>query len=272
MDLSLYLKALYHNNIRLTKTKLGLSNVIYRANINGSDVAIRVPNEDISKHLSNEAETLKLIRTTDLDVEEIYYDPKTRIRITKWVNNYQEFKDFDNPDKYIRATRLIKRLHSYHFKVKHKFDVEAMYYAFKKDIQVPLLDYDKYENCFESFKNLKQDYILCHNDVVSGNMLFTSDRDYLIDYEYAGNNHPYFDIMSLITENNIDDENIRNMIYKEYLGKMPDSETLEAFKIIENVQNLLWAAWANMLYDSRHEEIYLTIFNDKIEHLKKGNQ
>ena len=270
MDLSLYLKKLYHNNIDLTKTKLGLSNVIYKANINGEDVAIRVPNADISKHLKNEAEVLKLIRTSDLDVEELYYDPKTRIRITKWVDNYHEFKDFNADDKYVRATKLIKKLHAYHFKVDHYFDVSKMYSSFKSDIKKPLFDYQSYEYVFEAFDKLDHEYILCHNDVVSGNMLFTDKRDYLIDYEYAGMNHPYFDIMSLITENNIDDENLRMEIYQEYFNGIPESKTLRELKVIEAVQNLLWAAWANMLYDSRKEKIYLEIFTSKIEHLKRG--
>ena len=270
MDLSLYLQELYHNNIPLTKTKLGLSNDIYCAYINNTKVAIRMPKQDIAKHLSNEASVLALIKQTDLDAIELYYDPKTRIRITKWIDNYQEFKDFDSKDKYIRATRLIKKLHNYKFKVDHEFNAFEKYKAFKNDIKNPLLDYEKYEACFKEFSELDEEYILCHNDVVSGNMLFSEDKDYLIDYEYAGMNHPYFDIMSLITENNIDDEAIRGTIYAEYFGHQVDEETLKKLKIIENVQNLLWAAWANMLYDSRKEEIYLMIFNDKFEHLKRG--
>jgi aminoglycoside phosphotransferase (APT) family kinase protein len=37
----------------------------------------------------------------------------------------------------------------------------------------------------------------CHNDLTVGNVLFTADRAWLLDFEYAGMNDPFFDLGSL---------------------------------------------------------------------------
>ena len=37
----------------------------------------------------------------------------------------------------------------------------------------------------------------CHNDLTTGNVLFTDDRAWLLDFEFAGMNDPFFDLGSL---------------------------------------------------------------------------
>ena len=272
MELSLYLEQLYHNKIEVQKTNLGLTNDIYCAYINGVKCAIRVPKEDISDLIgTKEKQVLDLIKNTELDVEEIYYDPITRIRITKWVDAL-EFDQYTSEDKYVRATNLIKKLHTYKFKVDHYFDAVQTYESFLKNINNNLFNYQDYKHVIDAYQNLKQDMILCHNDLVAGNILLANDKEYLIDYEYAGMNYPIFDLMSFISENNIDDNNIRELIYITYFGNNLNDEIRHDLKVVENMQNLLWAAWANMLYDSRKEEIYLNIFKDKIKHLIEGTK
>lgn len=270
MNLSLYLEQLYHKKFNLIKTNHGLSNDIYETEYNGEKWAVRVVKNDLNNIIGkDELAILDLIKTTNLDVEEIYYDPNTRLRITKWVDSL-EFKEYLKPDRYDKAVTLIKELHTHAFKVDKVFDIYSMYQAFKTGIKKPLMNYEKYEIIFEHYAHLDEPKILCHNDLVSGNFLFGKERSYLIDYEYASMNYALFDLMSFITENNIDDVKIRHMIYLDYFGHEPSKTTMHKLLIIENAQNLLWAAWANMLYDSRQEKIYLEIFNDKFQHLING--
>ena len=271
MDLSLYLEALYHKAIKTTKTNLGLTNTIYTAVIDDQKVAIRVPNDDIHHLLEDDERTiLDLIATTDLDVKELYYDLKTHIRITKWIKGAKTFKDSDDPLKDIKAIKLIKKLHSYRFKVDKVFDPFKMYQNFKSEIKDKRFDYERYEYLFKEYKDLDHDKVLCHNDLVSGNFLFSEDKTYLIDYEYAGMNDPYFDVMSFISENEIYDHDRRMIIYKTYLGHDPSDKELEELHLTEMMMDLLWAAWANMLYDKRKEEIYHAIFLEKTSRLLEG--
>ena len=267
MNLSSYLETLYHKKFNLIKTNRGLSNDIYIASDQDNKWAVRVVKNDLDAIIGkDEAEILELIKSTNLDVKEVYYDPTNRLRITEWVDSL-EFKEYLKADRYDLAVDLFKKLHQQAFKVDKEFDVYGMYLSFRKNIKNELMHYEQYNDIFANYQNLNEPKILCHNDLVSGNFLFAKDRSYLIDWEYAGMNYAYFDLMSFITENNIDDETIREHIYKRYFGFEPTDEIRKKLNIIENAQNLLWAAWANMLYDSRHKEIYHEIYLDKYNHL-----
>lgn len=267
MNLSLYLETLYHKKFNLIKTNRGLSNDIYIASNKDDKWAVRVVKNDLDTIIGkDEAKILNLIKSTNLDVKEIHYNPNNRLRITEWVDSL-EFKEYLNADRYDLAVDLIKELHKHAFKVDKEFDVYGMYQSFRNNIVNQLMNYDQYDYIFDAYQNLNEPKILCHNDLVSGNFLFAKDRSYLIDWEYAGMNYAYFDLMSFITENNIDDSKTREHIYKRYFGFTPDEEIRKKLNIIENAQNLLWAAWANMLYDSRHETIYHEIYLDKYNHL-----
>ena len=58
----------------------------------------------------------------------------------------------------------------------------------------------------DNFKEFYEPDRLCHNDLLEGNFLFTKDKLYLIDFEYAGYNDYYFDIASFISENDLNYE------------------------------------------------------------------
>ncbi len=271
MELSNLLKGLYHKDIECTKTNLGLTNTIYKATIDGMKVAIRVPNDDIH-HLivHDEKKILDLIKTTDLDVDEIYYDKKTHIRITRWIDGAKTFSECHDIDKDMRAVTLIKKLHGHRFKVNDVFDPKKLYLDFKSLVTHRLYDYERYEDLFDDYEKIDHELILCHNDLVSGNFLLKDGCDHLIDYEYAAMNDPFFDLMSFISENNIDDIDRRNAIIFSYLEREPSHKERIELHITEMMMDLLWAMWANMLYCTRKEDVYLEIAEDKYAHLSRG--
>ena len=268
MEITQTLNALYHKDYRLIYTDLGLTNRIYYIEYKGKiDAVLRIPNPhaDIFVHRELERKIQKAVRGQDMDFEEIYYDEDKAYRITRFVDNLKGFQNAPNPNKYKEAIRLIKKFHQLAIHTNIEFGLKNKYLIFKKQIKKPMMDFDKYESFLDAYTNLPEKAILSHNDLVDGNILFNDQRAYLIDYEYAGLNHPYFDLMSLISENNINDLNIRHSLY-QYFFEAPISTELEKkLHIIENAANLLWAAWANMFYDTNHNEEYRQIFKMKKE-------
>lgn len=270
MDLSAYLYKLYHKTPVLIKTNLGLTNDIYEVYMDDKKYALRVPKDDIGIHLNSDEKIIfDKIKDWGIDVEEVFYDPMSRIRMTRWIYGALDFKCCDDQNKYERAAVLIRKVHDHELSVDYHFDPYKMYLSFKNEIKKPLMVYETYEDLFKFYQK-DQRLVFSHNDLVSGNFLFTKQKDYLIDFEYAGMNHPLFDIMSFISENNIDDLSLRERVYRAYFGFKPDHELHRQLSIIEAGQNLLWAAWANMLYDTRNETVYYQIFKDKKEHLLRG--
>ena len=267
MEINQTLKRLYHKDYKLIQTDLGLSNEISLIEVDNEIKAVlRVASKDINEfvHRQLEREIQLKIKRLNLDFEEVYYDNDEHYRITKYINNLNTFAQENANDKYLKVVSLIKKFHNLDLKTDIDFALDKKYASFVKNIKKPLLNYNQYQYIIDEFVNLPGQQVLSHNDLVDGNLLFKGDKAYLIDYEYAGNNHPLFDLMSFLSENQIYDSSIRETVYEAYFEHKPTPEELKTLDIIESAQNILWAAWANMLYDNRHEKIYLDIFNDKI--------
>lgn len=253
----------------LTPTNLGLTNDIYKGSIDSDQVAVRIPKEE-TKMLStfdNEKNVLPLIKDLDLDVPELYFDPDTRIRITRWISNAQEYKDCLDEDKIERVAHLLKKLHHAHLNTGVNFDCEAHFKEYQSHIRIPLYPLENYAAVLDELKKITNPKTLCHNDLVSGNLLFTDKRDYLIDYEYARDNDPLFDVMSFFTENKITEPSLRKRFYAAYFDEPCTSLQLQQLHTYECFHNLLWCAWANMMYDLLSEQVYFDIAKDKYEAL-----
>lgn len=271
MNLEKYLSSIFNTNIITTKTTLGLTNDIYFCEANNNKYIVNVPKKDVKALIRAQEypKILALINKTGLDVEEVFYDDKTGIRITKYLD-IETYGQCTKTNKHLMAIKKLKEFHRQEFKIGVEFNPYQKYLSFKNKITKQLINYQDYDDIWLLYHSINNKHILCHNDLVDGNILFDEDRCYLIDWEYAKDNDPLFDLMSFITENNINNPLIREEIYQNYFDGEIDQELRRQILVFENVHNLLWAAWSNMMYDLRHKDIYLKIFNDKIEMLQRS--
>jgi thiamine kinase-like enzyme len=98
--------------------------------------------------------------------------------------------------------------------------------------------------------------VLCHNDVVRGNVLKRNDGSLvLLDYEFAGMNYPEFDVASLLSENDLPAGLIDRIA--------PKSE--EKIRLLMKVANRLWHYWAKWRERLTGLPIYGAIAELKLE-------
>ncbi|MDH6365894.1 MULTISPECIES: phosphotransferase [unclassified Breznakia] len=243
----------------------GISNQNYLVRVEHSTYVMRVPFPDQGHVFSrlHEAEINDCVR--DLDVPCIYFDPKTGIKLTNYIPDLAEYEECTAENKIERAALLVKALHQ---KPAPDFDFDpiATLKTYQKMLQTPIYDLTDYQYIVDKVKNIKHTKVLCHNDLVSGNLLFGNDRDYLIDYEYAAANDALFDVMSFLSENNITDPTLRQRFYDVYFDEI-NEDIMNSLSIWENFHNLLWCTWAMMLYEKRHESIYKEIAKMKYDAL-----
>lgn len=272
MDIKQFLTQQFNQEFTLEKTTLGLTNTLYTTTFQNQKVAVRVVPEPLknSSAFSNEQKALELVKPLNLDVPEIFYDAQTRVRITVWIENGQEFSNYPNQEEAIvKVAQLLKKLHQANLRSGSSFDGISLLNEYQSKILNPLYDYDFFSFILDDYRKINNPQVLCHNDVVSGNILFSPDQDYLIDYEYSKDNDPLFDIMSFFTENNLVDEPLRSLFYEHYFGHAPSPTQQEDLKCYEQFHNYLWCCWANMMFDLLKEPIYLEIAKNKYEALCK---
>lgn len=82
----------------------------------------------------------------------------------------------------------------------------------------------------------------CHNDLLPTNVLFATDRTWLIDFEYAGMNNAYFDLGNLSVNCSLDDAGDETLLlsYFDTVTKQRWAK-LQLMKIMSELREGLWA-------------------------------
>lgn len=273
MNLEKQLQPLFPNRkLHLVKTNKGLTNSNYLLTVDHEMFMVRVRRADSKQiiHAEDEQKALTIIQGTKLDVTEYYFDPAQGIRITRYLGDAREYQECNALDKLERVADLMRQLHQLKKTIGSNFDPFQRLKQYQRSIKQPFLTLPEVENTIALAQAIYQPSTLCHNDWVSGNILFSGERTYLIDYEYAADNDPLFDVMSFITENNITEDDSRERFYRHYFNSQ--NIPYDKLAIWEDFHNLLWCSWAMMMYESRNEDIYHTIAKAKYQaYLRKRN-
>ena len=240
----------------------GMTNNNFKVTFQDTNLTIqfRLAGEATSKFInrSNEYKNMKLIQPLKLNVPTLYFDVNNGVKITKFIQDSQTLSPrLIKITNYLKeVTKLVYRLHHapikfvnefdymkevdlfiHILKVEHQYDIETIFKDFSISIQ-------KLHNWYNYLSPaLKGELVPCHNDLVAENFLKTIDnRFYLIDWEYAGMNHPYFDFASLFLESNFSKQEELLFLYFYYREKFTFTNyiVIEFFKV---VQDFLWGLW-----------------------------
>lgn len=252
----------------LENMEKGYTNKNFLLSMKDKQYVVRVPREDHNQIIKRRHETIaiKQIEGKDIDIPALYFDEETGIKITPYVDGLSEYETTTFEDKVERVAHLMKRFHDFKLTYEDEFDPIQKYYDYLSYVKKPFYDLAPFSYIIDEVKNYQSEHILCHNDVVSGNLLFSKHKTYLIDFEYAAGNDPLFDVMSFFSENQIFDSALRERFYHIYFDTMSEHD-YQALKMWETFQNVLWCTWAMMMYESREEEIYQKIAHDKYQAL-----
>jgi thiamine kinase-like enzyme len=84
----------------------------------------------------------------------------------------------------------------------------------------------------------------CHNDLLAGNIIRAQDggRLLLVDWEYAGMGHPYFDLGNLSINNGFD-ESTDERLLSAYHGAPPSIRQRAALSLMRLLSDAREAAW-----------------------------
>lgn len=249
----------------IVKLEKGLTNDNYKVTINNKHYVVRVPLSN-SEHIVNykaEKKALDLVSSLHIDAQTVYYNEKTGIKITLFIDHLLGFNEYDGPDKFERVGKLMRKLHNAKTTIGIEFDPLKTYTTYASYVDAPLI---KQETTLPYVQFIKKNRIvstLCHNDWVPDNIGFHPESDVLLDYEYAGDNDPLFDVTSFLSENNITNPIQRKQFLESYY-EGPITEALE-YTLLEweAFHHILWCAWAQMMFHQRKKPVYLDIALEK---------
>ena len=84
--------------------------------------------------------------------------------------------------------------------------------------------------------------VACHNDLLPGNVLFSDDRVWLLDFEYAGMNDVFFDLGNLSVNSELSHE-AEERLLTLYFGQVTKSSwaRLQLMKMMSEFREGMWA-------------------------------
>jgi thiamine kinase-like enzyme len=81
----------------------------------------------------------------------------------------------------------------------------------------------------------------CNNDLLAGNFVDDGEKLWLIDYEYSGNNDPFFELGNTWTETQLDDDHLEELV-TAYVGGT-DPEAIARTRLQATVSRYGWSLW-----------------------------
>lgn len=218
----------------------GMSNYTYLVYLKDHPYVVRILGEggEVLVDPASEKKHLNIVKTLDITSNVVYFDVKTGVKISEYIEGTPLSKEISDED-YFEVADSLRRLHEaklpgedYHLKTRLRRYEKLLktipsetYYALKMQW---LKLYDEYYHQFPK--------TLCHGDAQRSNLVKSHDKIYLLDWEFAGLNDPYYDIASF---GNIDFKDAEKLL-GFYLKREPNKEEVKKLRFYRMFQVLQW--------------------------------
>ena len=249
----------------------GITNENYLIN---NAFVLRYPPKDVDPTIDRKLEKLVYSKIEPLGISEkvFAFDEKTGIKITKFVHSSRFYNVKPTNEQLIYVSKALKKLHSSSINVEKTYDLYKKLAFYKKFASEQETLDPKFEKLvIKEAKIIEENepLVLCHNDLVAGNLLFKYNGLTIIDWEYSSMNYEIFDLASFVSENNLSDEATTFFLKKYYGYKFTNLKK----KRVENYSRLLdilFYYWAIYYYKRRDNRIYFDIAVDKLNRIKNS--
>jgi thiamine kinase-like enzyme len=232
----------------------GLTNVNYLVHHQGSSYVVRLPGAGTSDYIDRKAEEVaaRSAAAAGVNVDVVFFDPADGLMVTRYLEGAVTLsaERFRQLDAVARAGRALRRLHDQAAPFATDFVLFPMIDEYKallagKRATLPE-GYAEAQATAERARVALARHparlVPSHCDPVCENFLDTGERMFIIDYEYAGNNDPMWDLGDLSVEGGFAAEQDRVLVDAYFDGPVPADEAARML-IYKALCDLLWTLW-----------------------------
>ena len=231
-----------------------MTNQSFKVAIDGRDYVLRIAGQGTEEYIDREADEHAARVTAKIGVGAplVYYDRESGIQVTAFIDNSapMDAAVLSDPHALKLAADAFRRLHTCgvpflgHFDNFEKMD-EYLSVLRRHDARLP----DGYFEAKKEAEAVRQALIEagiarapCHNDPAPENLVYTGERVYILDWEFAGNNDPMWDLADLSVETDFSEQ--QDALLLEAYCAGPPSKAMEARLVIYKAMAfLLWTLW-----------------------------
>jgi len=232
----------------------GLTNRNYKVAIGDERFVLRIPGEGTSEYIDrrHEAVAARIAAEAGVNAEVLFFDETDGLMLTRFIDgaatmNGERFKDLG---AVARAAHAFRRMHDCGRSFATAFDLfqkmdEYLDYLRKKEARIPdgYAEVQREAEAVRAALNARPAALRpCHCDPLAENFLDTGTRIFIIDWEYAGNNDPMWDLGDVSVEAGFGPEQDAALA-EAYFGGRPPAAQVGRMVMYKAMCDLLWTLW-----------------------------
>ena len=220
----------------------GMSNYTYVVECQGVKYTYRVPGKYAEKFVDrdDELDNIKKVEKLDVNNETVYVELRTGEKLALYVEG-TIMSNADIVSYNEMSVKALKKLHEsdIQFKEYNAFERLDSYEKYCRDLgfQHPQ-EYVELRARLDAMRDVYKDvkHVPCHCDYQPTNLVIDGDKFYILDWEFAGMNDPYYDIACY---GNAGFDKALSLL-ETYLGHKPSNNELRRLYFHRAFQCLQW--------------------------------
>jgi thiamine kinase-like enzyme len=232
----------------------GLTNVNHLVEADGARYVLRIPGAGTSEYIDRTTEEVaaRAAAGAGVNAEVVHFDPTDGLMVTRYLAGTvtMDSRRFRDLGAVARAGQVLRRLHDGARPFATEFRLFAMIDEYKallgsKGATLP----DGYEDAERmavvarrALEARPVALVPSHCDPLCENFLDDGERMFLVDYEYAGNNDPMWDLADLSVEGGFGPEQDLALL-AAYFGGEPPRHQVGRMVVYQALCDLLWTLW-----------------------------
>jgi thiamine kinase-like enzyme len=232
----------------------GLTNVNHLVERDGGRFVLRIPGAGTSEYIDRRAEAVaaRSAAAAGVNAEVVFFDDTDGLMVTRFVDGAvtMDAGRFTDLAAAARAGAAFRRLHTTAAPFATDFRLFPMIDEYKsllaqKGATLPSGYADAERQATAARAALEASPVALvpsHCDPLCENFLDTGERMYVIDYEYAGNNDPMWDLGDLSVEGGFTAAQDEALL-RGYFGTEPPVEQMGRMVLYKALCDLLWTLW-----------------------------
>lgn len=240
---------------QVTPLEGGLTNSNYRVTTPERDVVVRVSRKDDSLlAIDRDAEyaNSRAAAASGAAPEVVDYSPEHSLLVVAYVpGRTLQPSDLRDPDMLRRLAAVCRQLHS-----GPRFVTDFDIFAVQRGYLTTVLEHgcklpDGYLELEPQVRRIEAalgavptETVPCNNDLLAANIVDDGERLWLVDYEYAANNDPCFELGNLATQSDLCAEEITCLVDSYFGGHYPN--LVARTQLLGVTAQYSWMLWASI--------------------------
>jgi thiamine kinase-like enzyme len=231
----------------------GLTNLVYRVTVDAVDYLLRVPGKGTEEYIDRAAEKQDAMAAAAVGVSAkvLHFDETSGVMLAEYIYGATlDAERFKDPGSVRRSAEALRLLHGSDCSFVRRFEVfeqidDYLGLIDKLDARVPEGYQAVRDQAFgvrEILESRPVELVPCHCDPLTENFIDTGEKVFIVDWEYAGNNDPMWDLGDLSVEGGFDVGQDALLLETYFGGNVPPDQAgrMVAYKML---CDLLWTLW-----------------------------